>query len=267
MKIGYVQMEPRFGAVKENVEKAAAMIKGVEADLLVLPELFNTGYYITDPAEVVELAEPIPSGFTTRRLEEIAKEQGACVVAGVMEREGDKFYNSAALVGPGGYVGHYRKIHLFSEETIYFSPGDRPFAVYDMGIARVGIMICYDWFYPESMRILALLGADIVAHPANLVMPYCPGVMPFRCFDNKVFSITSDRIGKDVKGKKSLSFIGNSLICGPDGKVLIQGPGDEEQVGVVEIDPAVARNKRMNQYNDLFKDRRPEMYGPLMERG
>jgi 5-aminopentanamidase len=264
MQIGYLQFEPEFGNIKGNVDKVREMLQGISADLLVLPELFNTGYYLTDSKELDELGESIPDGYTTRQLESIAAEMKSYIVAGVLEKDGGNYYNSAVLVGERGYIDHYRKIHLFNEEKIYFSPGDKPFRVYDIGKARIGIMICYDWIYPESMRVMALLGADIICHSANLVMPFCPGVMPSRCFDNKVFAITANRCGMDVKGEKSLAFIGQSSVIGPDGKVIRRSSSDDRVVELVSINPAEAGNKRMNRYNDLFIDRRPEMYEPLL---
>jgi predicted amidohydrolase len=265
MKIGYVQFDPVFGDIPGNVEKVQQMLRGISAELIVLPELFNTGYYLTDLKEREELGEEIPDGYTCKKLNSLTREMNFYIVAGILEKSGDRYYNSAVLTGPDGYIDHYRKIHLFNEEKIYFSPGDKPFKVYDIGLAKIGIMICYDWIYPESVRILSLLGADIICHSANLVLPYCPKVMPSRCFENRVFTITSNRCGMDVKGEKSMSFIGKSSIIGPDGTVLRHSGTDDEAVEVITIDPEKARNKRMNQYNDLFADRRPEMYVTLTQ--
>ncbi len=263
MKVAYIQTEPEFGQIRDNVQRACELLKGLSADLVVLPELFNTGYYLTDSAELPELSEEIPGGYSTDKLCEAASKGKMHIVAGVMEKSQDRYYNSAVLVGPQGYIGKYRKIHLFNEEKLFFEPGDEPFRVYDIGSCRLGIMICYDWIYPESTRVLALEGAQLIAHCANLVMPYCPDIMPSRCFDNRVFAITADRAGADVKGQKKLEFVGLSQIVNPRGEILNRGPARGESVGIVEIDPALADDKGLNPHNNLFADRRPEMYGPL----
>jgi 5-aminopentanamidase len=263
MKIGYVQFNPEFGNIPENVKKVCSMLENTSADLIVLPELFNTGYYITEKKELEELGEEIPHGYTCRKLISLAEKLNTYLVAGILERANDRYYNSAVLIGKEGYIDHYRKIHLFNEEKLYFTPGDKPFRVYNIGMAKTGIMICYDWIYPESVRILSLLGADIICHCANLVLPYCPKIMPSRSFENKIFVITANRCGMDVKGEKSMSFIGQSAVTAPDGSVLKNSGTDDESVEVIEIDPEKARNKRMNKYNDLFADRRPEMYEVL----
>lgn len=260
MKVGYVQFAPVFGNIRANVEKARHMIDDTTADLLVLPELFNTGYYITDFKELPNLAEKIPDGFTCQQLSEAAREWRIYIVAGILEEDNGLYYNSAALIGEEGYIDHYRKIHLFDEEKLYFAPGDKPMQVYDIGKAKIGIMICYDWVYPEVMRSLALLGADVICHPSALVLPYCPKVMPSRCFENHVFAITSNRWGKDVKGDKSVSFIGQSQVVSPEGKVLKRAEKQGDFVDIVFIDPKEARNKKVREHNDLFEDRRPEMY-------
>jgi predicted amidohydrolase len=185
-------------------------------------------------------------------------------VAGLPERDGDSFFNSAVLTGPDGFIGFYRKTHLFFEEKLYFSPGDTGFKVWDTKIGRIGIMICFDWFFPESMRSLALLGTDIIAHPSNLVLPYCPQAMPVRCLENRVYAITANRIGEENrKDGQSLRFIGQSQIVSPEGKILIRALQDDEDLLIAEFDPETARNKSLNSFNNIFDDRRPEMYRNL----
>ncbi len=145
----------------------------------------------------------------------------------------DKFYNSAVLTGPEGFIGVYRKTHLYFEENLYFTPGDTGFRVWDTKAGRIGIMICFDWFFPEAMRTLALSGADIVAHPSNLVLPYCPDSMPLRCLENRVFAITANRTGtENRKEGSSLRFIGKSEIVSPEGEILVRAPEAEEALMV-----------------------------------
>ncbi|MGH7255869.1 MAG: nitrilase-related carbon-nitrogen hydrolase, partial [Nitrospirales bacterium] len=202
MRVGYFQFLPAFGEVKRNLDAVASRLEGLRCDLMVLPELFATGYQFVAKDEVEALAEPVSGGLTVTRLGEIARKTGMHLVGGLPERAGTRFYNSAVLVGPQGLIGTYRKTHLFYEETLLFTPGDTGFQVWDIGSAKVGVMVCFDWFYPESARTLALKGADILCHPSNLVLPYCPDAMVTRCLENRVFAITANRIGSEARGGK-----------------------------------------------------------------
>jgi len=265
MKIGFYQFNPKFGKIEENVKKVeSALYRGTArraptADLIVLPECFNTGYLFLDKEEVARFAEEIPGGYTTQKLIKIAKSKKMFIVAGLAEKHGKKFYNSAVIVGPGGYIDTYRKIHLFNEEKLLFSPGNKPFKVYDIKKAKIGIMVCFDWYFPESARTLALRGAQIICQPANLVLPHCPNAMITRSLENRVFSITANRIGQDVRGEKRLTYIGKSQILSPLGEKIVSA-GEEEVLKICEIDPSQADNKKILRHNDLFKDRRPKFY-------
>jgi len=264
MKAGFYQFSPLFGEKDENLRKVSSAIKNTNLELLVLPEFFATGYQFASVNEVAELSEPIPEGITTRFLIKISYEKGMYLVAGLPESDGDKFYNSAILTGPEGLIGTYRKTHLFSEEKLYFEPGNTGFQVWQTKVGFIGMMICFDWFFPESMRALALLGAEVVAHPANLVLPYCPQAMPIRCLENRVFAITANRTGSE--GRKeghALKFIGQSQIVSPEGEVLVKALESEEKLLTIDIEPQKARNKALTPFNDVFKDRRTEYYRTL----
>ncbi len=261
MIAGLLQFNPSFGDIKGNVAKVLQILSEKRADLVVLPELFNTGYQFVSKDEAAGLSEEVPSGFTTRSLIELSKAKSFYIVAGIAERAGDSLYNSAVLTGPGGFIGVYRKTHLFYEEKLWFSPGDTGFRVWDTPLGRIGVMICFDWFFPESARTLALRGADIIAHPANLVLPYCPDAMPTRCLENRVYAVTANRTGREERGgKKGLEFIGTSGIVSPEGKVLYRAARGSEEFGAAEIDIAAARDKNLNRFNNLFADRRKEFY-------
>ena len=261
MRAGFYQFNPQFGRKKENISKVMAAVQGTDMDLLVLPEFFATGYQFVSKDEVAELSESIPEGDTTGMLVELSREKGFFIVAGLPEREGDRFFNSAVFTGPDGFMGVYRKTHLFFEETLYFTPGDRGFKVWETAIGRIGIMICFDWFFPESMRSLALAGVEVVAHPANLVLPFCPDAMPVRCLENMLYAVTANRTGTEQrKDGQSLTFIGKSEIVSPKGDILIRAPEDEEALMVLDIDPLSARDKGLNPYNSILQDRRPEQY-------
>jgi len=261
MKAGSYQFNPVFGQKEENIKKVFSALHVADLHLLVLPEFFATGYQFVSREEVESLSEKIPEGYTTESLVNLSREKNIYIVAGLPEKDGDRFFNSAVLVGPEGFIGTYRKTHLFFEEKYFFSAGDTGFRVWDTGIGRIGIMICFDWFFPESMRVLSLMGADIVAHPANLVLPYCPQAMPIRCLENRVYAITANRTGEERRKEgQSLRFIGQSRIVSPEGNVLVSADAQEEVLIVTEIDPEKARNKVLNPLNNLFTDRRPELY-------
>ena len=261
MRVGYYQFDPEFGQVDRNLAVVSAALERAEADLIVLPELFASGYQFVSQEEVHRLAEAVPDGPTTAFLIDIAKRRGMHLVAGLPERVGGRCYNSAVVASPSGFVGCYRKTHLFFEETRFFAPGDTGFRVWDIGAAKLGVMVCFDWYYPESARALALQGADIICHPSNLVLPNCPDSMPVRCLENRVFAVTCNRIGREARGGKDpLTYIGQSEIVDPRGTILHRAPRDRDELTILEIDPAKARNKTLNSYNDLLRDRRPEFY-------
>jgi predicted amidohydrolase len=261
MRIGIAQTSPRFGEVNRNIEDALDLIGREQADLWVLPELFATGYQFVSADEVHELAEPVPDGPTTQALIEHAREHKCHIVAGVPESDGERLYNAAVLVGPDGFLARYRKVHLFYEEKLFFSPGDRSFPVLDVGIARIGLMVCFDHLFPESARSLALQGAEVIAHPANLVMPdLAQRTMRVRALENGVFTATANRVGEESRTSETLVFTGKSQVVGPDGDVLARLSPDEAETAVVEIDVERARDKRITNRNDKLADRRPDQY-------
>jgi predicted amidohydrolase len=266
MKSGFVQFSPQFGKVDTNIDKALSLIEKADAGLLVLPELFNTGYLFISVKEASDLAEEIPSGKTTQALCSIANKRKIHIVAGIAEVSAGKLYNSAVLISPTGYVATYRKIHLFNEEKLWFQPGDKGFAVYDIGSCKIGIMICFDWYFPESTRILALKGADIICHPANLVLPHCQDAMITRCLESRIYVVTANRTGEEERDGKKWRYTGKSQITSPDARILYRASEESDEVGVVEIDVTKSRNKKLNKYNDLFADRRVEFYQDLIKK-
>ncbi|MFC1733048.1 nitrilase-related carbon-nitrogen hydrolase [candidate division KSB1 bacterium] len=262
MRIGFYQFMPVFGDVERNLYAIEQALSDRKADLIVLPELCTTGYQFISHDEVLNLAEAVPEGPACRRFLSLAAKTGIHIVAGIAEKDGEDLYNSAVLVSPGGTVAVYRKIHLFFEETVYFRPGAELPEVVDIGCAKIGILVCFDWLFPEIFRILAMSGADIIAHPSNLVLPYCQSAMQTRSIENRIFTITSNRYGTEERGgKQSLSFTGMSQITGVRGELLYRAATEGDKLHIVEIDPAEARDKTINRYNAIFESRRPDMYG------
>lgn len=260
MKIGLIQIDSQFGQVEENLIKAEKLILSQRADLYVLPELFNTGYNILTRGEIEALAEQAGQGKTFRKMFQLAQELNCYLAYGYAEKEGEFLYNSAILLGPEGMVGNYRKTHLFGRENLFFQPGNTGFQVYQTPLGRIGIMICFDWYFPEAARTLALQGAQVIVHPSNLVLPNCPAGMITRSLENRVYSITCDRVGKENRGTVELSYIGTSQVVSPQGEILVRLSAEQEEIGVVEIDPILADNKELNEFNDLLANRKPDYY-------
>ncbi len=261
MNVGFFQFAPQFGESHRNLESIVQAIDSFQGHLLVFPEFALSGYQFLSKEEAWELAEAVPTGTVCQQLEQAIRGRELYVVVGLAERAQDCLYNSAVLIGPKGYIGTYRKTHLFFEETCWFSPGNTGFHVWDIGMAKIGLLVCFDWFYPEAARTLALKGADILCHPSNLVLPYCPDAMVTRCLENHVFAITANRVGREQRGNKSaLSFIGLSEIVAPNGQILHRASQKEPELFTYGIEVTQARDKRINPYNDLLKDRQPQWY-------
>jgi len=259
MKVGYLQTNPIFGEKEQNFNEIEKLAANLKADLIVLPELFATGYTFISKEEAVSLAEDI-GGRTSQFLLKIAKNTGAVIVGGFVEKEGNKIYNSSMIVSNKGVIGTYRKIHLYYKEKLWFSPGDKPLKVFKVNGVNIGIMICFDWIFPETARTLALLGADIIAHPANLVLPYCQKAIITRCLENRVYAVTANRIGEEKRGDDNFIFTGASQITSYNGEILSSAPIDKIFSEFVEIDVEKARDKKLNNFNDIFEDRRKDFY-------
>jgi predicted amidohydrolase len=268
MRLGVVQFNPEFGKVDENTRRALALAGEADADVYVLPELFSTGYQFKDRAEALGYAEELPGGPTTEALERFCRERDCFVAGGLAEKTGDKLFNSSVLVGPDGYIAAYRKSHPFDREKEIYDVNDEDlFDVYDIGIAHVGMMICFDWIFPETARILALRGAQVILHMTNLVLPYCQAATVTRCIENRVFTAVANRTGteKRVPGE-TLEFTGASVVVNPKGEYLLKAGDAEEGCRVVQINPGDADNKMATPRNDLLEDRRVELYGALLDK-
>jgi predicted amidohydrolase len=237
---------------------------GLSFDLLVLPELASTGYFYTDRDELLPLAESPEHGRFCSWVRELAAGRNGVVVAGFAERDQqDRLYNAALVALPDGSCSVYRKSHLFYKENLVFQPGDSGFSVVEWNGCRIGTMICYDWRFPEATRTLALRGADIIAHPSNLVAAaslWGP-TMAVRAIENKVIAVTANRHGVETLGEEALRFTGESRIIAMNGETLAIAGAEEDRVISAEADPEATRRKSFNPFNDIFADRRPELYG------
>ncbi|AYD04795.1 hydratase (plasmid) [Neorhizobium sp. NCHU2750] len=272
--VASIQMEPVFGETEKNVARTIALMEEAAskgAELVVLPELCNTGYVFQSRKEARALAEEIPAGPTTRAWIEAAKRLNLHVVAGITEKDGVKLYNSAVVIGPDGLIGRYRKVHLWGDEALYFTPGDLGFPVFDTHLGRIGCHICYDCWFPESFRLAVLQGAEIMCVPTNWVP--IPGQDPNReamaniivmgaAHSNSLFVVAADRVGTE----RGQPFIGQSLIVAQTGWP-VAGPAsaDKEEILIAEINLADARRKRnWNDFNQVLRDRRRDVYDEML---
>ena len=235
------------------------------------PELCNSGYVFQSRTEARGVSETIPDGPTTRAWSTIARERGLHIVAGISERDGDNLYNSAVLIGPEGLIGRYRKAHLWDDEALYFTPGDLGFPVHNTPLGKIGCHICYDCWFPESFRLAALQGAEVICVPTNWVP--IPGQDPKReamaniivmaaAHTNSVFVAAADRVGTE----RGQPFIGQSLIVSHTGWP-VAGPASatEEEIIVARVNLADARRKRnWNAFNQVLRDRRTDIYSEML---
>ena len=253
-RIGVVQNRPAFLKPGPNIKACLELMDKQPADLWVLPELFASGYNFASKREAAKCAEKA-DGPMAKVLAAYSARHDCAIVAGFPEKAGAKLYNSALLV-ENGKTHVYRKTHLFGNEKKFFSPGDTGFWVKDVKGVKVGVMICFDWFFPESARTLALKGAQVIAHAANLVLPWGPEGMKIRSLENRVYSATSNRVGAE----RGLRYIGQSQVVAPNGGLLARAGTDEVRALVVGIDAWTAKDKKVHPNNDLFADRRPKAY-------
>ncbi len=261
MLAAIVQNDPVFGKKSENIKNLFSLMEEKKADIYVLPELAYTGYQFISKEELFELSDTVDSDYV-KRFKEKSKEEDCAIVFGFAEAGADgKIYNSSMLVTPEGDSIVYRKTHLFYKEKLLFSPGNSGFIVYEWRGLNIGLAICFDWFFSESFRTLALMGADIIAHCSNLVMPYCQTADYARAIENKIYIATCNRIGSEERDGEKLTFTGQSVLVSPKGDYLIKAPVDKTGIFVHEIDTTLSRNKQLNKFNHVLDDRREVFYG------
>ncbi|QRF62418.1 nitrilase family protein [Variovorax sp. UC122_21] len=268
-KVGVENLERNLHAAQSHLEAAARQ----GAKLVVLPELVTTGYCFTGRDEAFAHSETIPDGRAVSSWVAIAAKHDIYIVGCIVERDEDRIYDTAVLIGPKGYIGRYRKTHLWNNEKLWFTPGDEGFPVFDTPIGRIGLLVCWDIWFPETTRIVAQQGADIICLPTNWVWTPPPlydasGVCMAAYLTitaahaNNVFIAAADRVGQE----RGAGFMGNSLITSTNGWPVgkIAGP-EEETILYADIDLGAARLAPIwNQNNDLHRDRRTDLYDQLL---
>ncbi|MCB2180047.1 carbon-nitrogen hydrolase [bacterium] len=263
MKISAVQFAPALDNLAKTIEDLEALFNQCrDSEMVILPELSNSGYNFSSREEAWESSEPIDQSRFLMFLQEKSAKSGSTIVSGFNERDGKSLFNSAVVITDGKILGKYQKLHLFYREKEFFKVGTTGLPVFEIGDIKIGVQICFDWMFPEAWRVLALKGADIICHPANLVLPgLAQSAVPTHALINRVFTITANRVGTEG----NLTFTGASTIASPRGQVLSQASASESEVLTVEIDPTLGRNKFITPLNHIFDDRKPEEYQLLVE--
>ncbi len=255
INIGFAQIHPVWKKNDKNFEKILSIIKKYDFDILVFPELSFSGYNFKTKNKIKKYALKKDNDYF-KEIIKICKKDKKNVVIGFAENSNNKIYNSSAFITQYSDIHIYRKTHLFYKEKDVFTKGNTGFFITEINKIKYGQMICFDWFFPESIRTLALKGADVILHPANLVMPYCQNAMKTFSLVNRVFVVTANRIGKE----REFLFTGRSQIVSPYGEVLKRGYEKRECVRIIKINPKLSRNKNINSINNIFKDRRKDFY-------
>jgi len=257
VKIGILQFAPVPGDIEANIKKIDGLLEpNPHSDIMVLPELASSGYNFKSREEAINSSEPINESRYVDFLIQKARALNTWFVSGINEREDDKLFNSAVLVSPNGVEGIYRKMHLFNREKIFFEPGNSGLPIFETPFGIVGILICFDWMFPELWRVLALKGAQIICHPSNLVLPFCQSAIPGYALTNRIFVATANRVGKE----RDLTFTGQSVLVNPNGEYLLRGDHQNEEILSADIEPELAEDKQMTPLNDAFEDRRTDFY-------
>lgn len=284
-KIGLVQMacsaetEANLGKAVQGIREAAA--RG--AEIVCLEELFRSQYFCREEnAELFNLAEPIP-GPSTEALGEVAKELQVSIVASLFEKRAQGLYHNTAAIldADGSLLGVYRKMHIPDDplyfEKFYFTPGDLGFQNFNTRYSRIGVLVCWDQWYPEGARITSLQGANVLFYPTAIgwhpsekekygeaQLDAWRTIQRAHAIANGIFVAAVNRTGFEGPHDNGLEFWGNSFVADPFGRVIAQAPTREEQVLVAECDPKQMDEVRRNW--PFLRDRRIDAYTPITNR-
>lgn len=261
IKVAQIQFDPQLGALDQNLKQVGHLIgKCADANLIVIPELANSGYNFIDRTQAFELAGEVAKSDYVEMLRAHSQKKHQYLVSGFHEKEGDVLFNTSLLFSPDGSIGKYRKIHLFMNEKMIFQRGNLGLPVFKMDGYTLAMLICFDYLFPEIWRIVGLKGADVVAHPSNLVTYNAFKVVPAQAAINRFFIFTANRIGTEG----DISFSGRSFAVNPLGDVVVEASPDQEEIIWSSIQPAQARDKQITPLNHVFNDRFPDLYKELL---
>ncbi|MBR5238330.1 MAG: carbon-nitrogen hydrolase [Paludibacteraceae bacterium] len=288
MKIGIIQQsitpDVEANKAKLRAEIVAAAAEG--AELVVLQELHNTPYFCqTENTELFNLAEPIP-GPSTEFYSQVARECGVVLVTSLFERRAAGLYHNTAVVfeKDGSIAGKYRKMHIPDDpayyEKFYFTPGDLGFEPIQTSVGKLGVLVCWDQWYPEAARLMALAGADLLIYPTAIGWESTDTpeekarqreawitVQRGHAVANGLPVVSVNRVGHepDPSGATNgILFWGSSFVAGPQGEFLYQSPSDSTDRKVVDVD--MQRSENVRRWWPFLRDRRIENYGDITKR-
>jgi N-carbamoylputrescine amidase len=283
--VGLIQMscspDPR-----ENLAKAEARVREAAArgaQIVCLQELFRSQYFCREEnADLFDLAEPIP-GPSTDSLAKLAKELNVAIVGSLFERRAAGIYHNTAAIldADGSMLGKYRKMHIPDDplyyEKFYFTPGDLGFPNFDTRFGRIGVLVCWDQWYPEGARVSSLGGANILFYPTAIgwhpsekqefgaaQLDAWRTIQRAHAIANGVFVAAVNRVGFEGTPESGLEFWGHSFVCDPFGQMLAEASADKEEILIVECDPARSEEVRRNW--PFLRDRRIDAYSPILNR-
>lgn len=272
VKVACLQMDIKFGDTDFNIEKSLNMIN-VAADngaqLIIIPEMANTGYVFNNKEEAFRLAENIQDSESINSWSSIAHDRNLYIVAGMTEKEGFDLYNTAVLIGPGGLIGKYRKLHLWGEEFLWIEKGNLGLPVFNTPIGKIGMAICYDMSFPEMFRILSAQGADIICISTNWtpvaelpddIKTFGPIQAMAAANSNGIYIAVADRVGTE----RGITFPGKSIIVNTLGVPIVGPVDDTERIIYGDCDFAEVRSKATNNFNSLKYDRRLDVYDEFL---
>ena len=287
MNIGFIQQHNGANRVK-NIERLCDGIRDLAkrgAELVVLQELHNTLYFCqTEDVDNFDLAEPIP-GPSTDIYGQVAKECGVVLVASLFERRAPGLYHNTAVVfeKDGTIAGKYRKMHIPDDpgyyEKFYFTPGDLGFKPIQTSVGRLGVLVCWDQWYPEAARLMALQGAELLIYPTAIGYDShdtteeqqrqrraWQTVMRGHAVANGLPVVAVNRVGKEKQGAEGtiIQFWGTSFVCGPQGEICYEASEDEEESIIVSID--MKRSEQVRRWWPFLRDRRIDSYQDIIKR-
>lgn len=278
VKVAATQMSCSWN-IDENIKKAEEMVREAAqkgANIILLQELFETPYFCQkEKYEYLDLAKSVEDNKAINHFKVLAKELNVVLPISFFERAGNVAFNSIAIIDADGTVlGTYRKTHIPDghcyEEKFYFSPGDTGFKVWNTAFGTIGVGICWDQWFPESARCMALLGAEILFYPTAIgsepildidSQPHWQRCMQGHAAANIMPLVASNRIGTETD-ETSMTFYGTSFIADQTGGIVTQADRENQTVLVAEFDLDDIREMRRSW--GVYRDRRPEMYGPIM---
>lgn len=283
VKVGLVQMSCS-GDAKSNMDKAIAGIKDAAAkgaNIVCLQELFTSLYFCdVEDYENFKLAEPVP-GPTTDLLSAVAKEAGVVVIASLFEKRAQGLYHNttAVLDADGSYLGKYRKMHIPDDpayfEKFYFTPGDLGYKMFQTKYGKIGVLICWDQWYPEASRLTALMGAEILFYPTAIGWATSQDdatnteqynawqtIQRSHAVANGVHVVSVNRVGFEQNG--AMKFWGGSFVSNPFGSLIVKATHDQEEVIVTELD--LSKTDSYRTHWPFLRDRRIDSYGDIVKR-